>query len=387
MRIRQGAGLAMVAALLAGCVVPDHMNVTAGLRPDNLDTHVRFRTTYYFRTFDYCWKGDAAFGDKLGYREIVPETDTLYRFRMTGKAPSLTNKIRFESGTLKAADIDPFGTEVRFDGDANGFVTRTAEEVKADGLRIRAAREEAAKAAAAKAPPGTADRVQALIAFLGTVQASPVDATTKTAVIEWVGREVVKIVAPPQEPPKAEAPKAEAPKTEAPKPDNNPPPASQEVKDLLARVKTLKTDLELPQMTQLLKDILNKLTPAASPGQPNRHPNLPNCDPNTLQRGFQLMGPEGMKAFDQGSRLMMAMSSSAKPLIETLQEYSGRMLAGQAGQAEQLLPLTEASLKVANGQRSLLELRVATKPEDLTVDAVFGAAQLAAAPAKAGGKP
>lgn len=378
MRIWRGAGFGMVLALLAGCVVPDHMNVTAGLRPDNLDKHVRFRTTYYFRTFDYCWKTDAAFAGGRGYREIVPETDTLYRFRMTGKAPSLTNKIRFESGTLDADKIDPFGTEVRFDSDANGFVTRTMAETLAEGNRIRAARE----AAAAKAPPGTADRVQALIALLGTVQASPVDATTKTAVIEWVGREVVKIVAPPQEPPKAEAPK-----TEAPKPDNNPPPASQEVKDLLTRVKTLKTDLELPQMLEVLTDIRNKLTPAPAPAKPDPHPDIANCKADKLDRGFQLMGPEGMKAFNQNSRLVMAMSSSAKPLIETLQEYSGRMLAGQTGQAEQLLPLTEASLKVANGQRSLLELRAATKPEDLTIDAVFGAAQLAAAPAKAGGKP
>ena len=77
------------------------MHVTDGVTPMKADTNVRFRTTYYFRVFDYCWSGDANIDADHTYQKIVPETDTLYRYRMTGKASALANQIRFESGMLR----------------------------------------------------------------------------------------------------------------------------------------------------------------------------------------------------------------------------------------------------------------------------------------------
>jgi hypothetical protein len=44
-----------VAILMGGCpTVPKHMRVDTGLHPKGQDRDVRFRTTYYFRVFDYC---------------------------------------------------------------------------------------------------------------------------------------------------------------------------------------------------------------------------------------------------------------------------------------------------------------------------------------------
>ena len=48
-------------------------------------------------------------------------TDSLYRFRLTGKAHSLFNRVRFESGTLSKWEIDPFGAAVEYDPDIGRF--------------------------------------------------------------------------------------------------------------------------------------------------------------------------------------------------------------------------------------------------------------------------
>ena len=97
--------------------------------PRHVDTDVRFRTTYFFRVFDFCpplrrdyAEGASGIGsgastsrapaDEVfspGTSRLLILTDSLYRFRMTGKANALTTQIHFESGTLRASEIDPFG--------------------------------------------------------------------------------------------------------------------------------------------------------------------------------------------------------------------------------------------------------------------------------------
>jgi len=109
--------------LMSGCSVPNHMHVTEGVSPANSETNVRFRTTYYFRAFDYCWAADAKTDDGLKYRDVIPETDMVYRYRMTGKASALGSKIRFESGTLEKDEIEPFGKSL----------PKPADEEKKDG--------------------------------------------------------------------------------------------------------------------------------------------------------------------------------------------------------------------------------------------------------------
>lgn len=59
-------------------------------------------------------------------------------------------------------------------------------------------------------------------------------------------------------------------------------------------------------------------------------------------RGFQILGPEGISKFNQNSRLLLAMSSSGRPLISTLQELSGRVLNSTASTAELAVPVLEA---------------------------------------------
>jgi len=78
------------------------------------------------------------------------------------------------------------------------------------------------------------------------------------------------------------------------------------------------------------------------------------CGPGeTLKRGFQVLGPEGFRTFDQEDRLIMAMTSSAKPLISQIKDISGRMLAEQTAPGDALLGLVQARLKVSQALREL----------------------------------
>ncbi|MBI3497355.1 MAG: hypothetical protein HY058_08630 [Proteobacteria bacterium] len=108
--------------------MPEQFEVTKGLDPWNEDKDVRFRTTYYFRVFDVCELVDRNSSIDPGQNAIFPVKtnqqlqllkDSIYRFRMTGQASSLFNRVHFESGTLKAAEIDPFGATIAQD-DRNG---------------------------------------------------------------------------------------------------------------------------------------------------------------------------------------------------------------------------------------------------------------------------
>ena len=85
-------------------------------------------------------------------------------------------------------------------------------------------------------------------------------------------------------------------------------------------------------------------------------------DPNTAQRcpegterrrGFQIMGPEGVATFNQDQRLILAMSSSGKPLIGALKELSGRILAEHGSGNDPLLSLVQESLAALRAERVL----------------------------------
>jgi hypothetical protein len=130
--------------LLQGCTVAKSMRVRSGNDPRYRDEEVRFRTTYYFRVFDACegigelenasLRSDTVFGGKAKgpYRL---RTDSLYRFRMTGKASSLFQQIRFEAGTLRKEEIDPFGSAVVYDSRSNRFVFKSREETQSEARR------------------------------------------------------------------------------------------------------------------------------------------------------------------------------------------------------------------------------------------------------------
>lgn len=120
-----------IALLLVGCSwrigdVPAPLRIDTGMDPDKQDQYTRFRTTYYFRVVDSCRAEDGTQnGDDYGKRfdtfliRKVGKTkilnDTVYRFRMTGKASALFNTVNFGSGVLRAEQIDPFGSKVEYD--------------------------------------------------------------------------------------------------------------------------------------------------------------------------------------------------------------------------------------------------------------------------------
>jgi len=114
--------------------VPAPLRIDTGMDPDKQDQYTRFRTTYYFRIVDSCRAEDGIQnGDKstssqdtfyekrldtflvrkVGKTKIL--NDTVYRFRMTGKASALFNTVNFGSGVLRAEQIDPFGSKVEYD--------------------------------------------------------------------------------------------------------------------------------------------------------------------------------------------------------------------------------------------------------------------------------
>jgi hypothetical protein len=124
------------------------MQVRAGIDPDHEDDFVRFRTTYYFRAYDACyvgqgpvsgtgnWRTDNVFGGKKDGPFFI-QSDSLYRFHMTGKAASLFTKVHFESGTLRKEQIDPFGAAVVHDRQNNRFYFQSQEETRRDAARAK----------------------------------------------------------------------------------------------------------------------------------------------------------------------------------------------------------------------------------------------------------
>ncbi|MCC6915665.1 MAG: hypothetical protein IT566_18350, partial [Rhodospirillaceae bacterium] len=76
-------------------------------------------------------------------------------------------------------------------------------------------------------------------------------------------------------------------------------------------------------------------------------------DGTRFRRGFQIMGPEGVKTFDQDERLIMAMSADAEPFLNVLQEVSARVLDRRAVVAEPLLPYAQERLNISNASRKL----------------------------------
>ncbi|MEQ1794316.1 MAG: hypothetical protein ABL970_09020 [Nitrospira sp.] len=119
------AAILCIATLVSACSVPQAFQIGNSTNPQYEDQNVLFRTTYYLRVFDVCRvdeSGRYANYDRgtakllhrqMGAYRIIK--DSLYRFRMTGQAQALLNDVRFESGTLRDYQIDPFGRTVEFD--------------------------------------------------------------------------------------------------------------------------------------------------------------------------------------------------------------------------------------------------------------------------------
>ena len=273
--------------LLGACTVPKSMQVRSGADPRHQDDQVRFRTTYYFRVLDLCRDLNGNMTTR------PPQLDSLYRFRMTGKASSIFTQVRFESGILHETEIDPFGSSVVFDDKLgrHRFVTRDDTDA---AVRQNDRHDEKKR---------WVELLKILDKYVDEQQKQPVDQT-----------------------------------------------AVNEVKQLIMKVrdefKKRIVNFEVPTSSQSIEP---EDSTSKSESDSNSEKQCP--EGTELRRGFQILGPEGVATFNQNHRLVMAMTSSGKPLIGALKELSGRMLKEHDSGTGSLLPLVRENLTTLRAGR------------------------------------
>lgn len=300
--------IVIAAGLTAGCAMPPQMRIENANDPRYEDQDVRFRTTYYFRVYDPCPPTAAA--------PRPPASDTLYRFRMTGKSKSLTNQVHFEAGTLKATQIDPLGASVAYDERNRQFYLKSQADTQEDAQRehrlteierlVEVYRGFAQPVVPAPAPAAAAPSVAASAA------ASAVAAAASAAAAEAAGMAEFR---------------------------------SKLQERIVVHIAALS-----PRSGQTGGE---NLKAADAPSRSASSPEKKAANDCTGTRGFQILGPEGWREFKQDERLLMAMSSSGKPLIGTMQEIAGRVVNDQPIEAEMLLPLTREELRLTRAEREL----------------------------------
>ena len=308
------------AMLLGACTVPEHMRVRAGIDPRNQDDQVRFRSTYYFRVFDMCRNPDNGKVEVDG----PPRRDSLYRFRMTGKASSFLSQVHFESGTLHKSEIDPFGANVVFDAQSGRYRFVSREEIDASARRNE-----------------RYDEIERRLKLL---------------------QEIYKLIGHPDV--------VKTLKQLTTKLGNSNQMSEKEKQQWLEKLNALVDELRtkagddlkkrfIPIIEALVNSIKNQIVNldalsihSPNTSEDNGHKNRSVCPEGTeLARGFQIMGPEGISTFDQNQRLVMAMTSSGKPLISTLKELSGHMLKEHGSGRELLLPLVQENIATLRAKR------------------------------------
>ncbi len=214
-----GRGITAIALSVgvAGCTAPSSMLVRNGDEPRYEDDDVAFRTIYYFRVFDAC-EGErpgfagvsrATADGKVDYTKLFDAqkgpprllTDSLYRFRMTGKASTLGSRIHFESGTLRKEQIDPFGANVVFDKANSRFYFKSQEDTQADARRTETLEHidrlrQLRKELESRAPkdPGARDQMAAIdqLILQGLNRLSPQGSATANAAFTGVGPETAQ---------------------------------------------------------------------------------------------------------------------------------------------------------------------------------------------------
>lgn len=306
----------LVVFLLAGCAVPASMHVRLGGEPHHQDDDVLFRTTYYFRVFDFC--EDQGTGNQGTGRQI--KSDSLYRFKMTGKSDARINKVRFESGTLYAWQIDPFGSAIEFDKDTGKpyYVSQQKRDERLQQDKLYA----------------DFDRLRALWVRLGCQDTDKQPAKEQCDILNNKMKDTLNMISP--------VGVTKAPNPEAPNPANASTPVS-------GSSSSASTDHKTGVRPLLCGD-----------GLPAR-------------RGFQILGPEGWRTFDQDERLVLAMSSSARPLLDSLRELAQRALAERAAGVSQER-LLQASLVSARTRVAVNEVERATDESfNQKLDAVMAA--------------
>ena len=409
--------------LLGACARPPSTTVREGGDPFHVDKDVAFRTTYYFRVFDYC------VARKLKNRKfdevVVPLADSLYRFRMTGKSATLLSNIKFESGILKAWEIDPFGAKVEFDSNTNRFRVISPQEADADSRRAAIKRDlqdmlqlykqlknltvntTAAENAVGTAsspedqkflPPDVLGKMDSAIKRkieeLSSISSGPTDdglaagqsgADTplsmeqKSAILKQAVETVLTAALKDdkelsQEKIQAIVNDGYNDSTLSDADLARPGFIERAVKQTFSNAQniiiamipqsTIEIQKRLAGISALLKLTEDDVSAKFARGQPPPSIHCPEDAP--VRRGFQVLGPEGWRTFDPDERLIMAMSSSTAPLVSTLKELSNRVLNARDNPAAELLPIAQEQKRLAQAGRELdKQRRIEEKPEKL----------------------
>ena len=413
--LRLGLALFLV-CFLAGCSflgdIPPQFRIDQGIDPEYQDKDLRFRTNYYFRVFDLC-EGDEGERDSVSpepsgqiFRKnhVGPlrlRNDSLYRFRMTGKASAFFNSVHFESGTLRAEQIDSFGSNVRYDEKVGSFKVISAQQNKDESaldakvkeidklLKVRStlkdvsggqaeldslvlekirglgdyqqaqsyslqlaaldsmeqaqqAKKKADMAASEVLDDYTAEPLTSVPAE-ATEEAKLLNSSTtreqmkkQFALAKTVSAEAVEKISTVVVSLQKKAKELEKEATNRKELDK--------VKVRLDRALTYANEArdELRQIEKFSQLATSKImeTPEASPAVSGQL-----CsNGQQARRGFQILGPEGFRTFDQDERLLMAFSYNAKPVISLLQELSSRKLSVRTG-AESLRELATERIR------------------------------------------
>jgi hypothetical protein len=139
----------------------------------------------------------------------------------------------------------------------------------------------------------------------------------------------------------------------------------------VALIEGVKNSVTAEQLAELQKSMLVdfKKTSAEILESLQKYANGRNC--NGKSRGFFILGPEGWKQFNSEERLIMAMYSSGKPIISTMNELSERALRADQNSPEVQLVFVR---EVARINEAAKNLRVydGDSPET-AIDAIEGA--------------
>lgn len=346
------AGLA--GALLSGCAslgdVPAALRVDTGTDPEYQDDNVRFRTTYYFRILDSCRLDARADKDddyevRVGtfrakkHGKIKVVSDTLYRFRMTGKASALYSDIHFESGVLRAEQIDPFGSAVVYDDKDRTFRVRSGSVRRAKARRdaiyaeignLRALYQDLAK------DPDLGDELKADVQQLARDQLQLLAEGTSLTRVEGEDRQAQR-----------EAVRAGIDRLRT---------LHKNINEDEALSDELKTEIQ-HLITNQVQQLAEESTPHPDAGPVDRRDAVLCPDGRPAKRSYLLYGPEGVHELDPDERLLMAMSSSAKPLISSLQELSSRKMEAHSPPVSDLEDYFAERAWIAEAQAALDELR------------------------------
>ena len=436
-------GLAPVLVyFLTGCSflgdIPPQFRIDQGIDPAYQDKDLRFRTNYYFRVFDVCeGERDTDSLESSGqiFRKEPPgqifrknhvgplrlRNDSLYRFRMTGKANAFFNSVHFESGTLRAEQIDPFGSNVRYDEKAGSFKVISAQQNKDESLldakakeidkllKVRSALKEVAGGQAEldslvlEKIRGLGDFRQAqsyslqLAALDSMEQARQAKSNADKAAIEvlkdYKPEPLTSVPAEATEEAKllnsnitreqmnkqfdlAKKVSAEVVEKISTVVANLQERAQELEKDATNRKDLDKAKVWLDRARTYANEARNELrqiekfsqlatsrimetpeTSSAAPGQ--------QCsNGQQARRGFQILGPEGFRTFDQDERLLMAFSYNAKPVISLLQELSSRKLAVRTG-GESLRELATERIRFRDASDEVDRIKLELEKGDL----------------------